>query len=136
MQPRNTSRDPMSASDPAPYRGPDRRGVARFVVPAALPTAILVLLAAAWLLIGPNLRLDISSVALNEFSVIGATLALLAGVASVLRWRLDGIARNWWSGWALLTIGSGQLVLEPLTGTDSLPSAVVQLQLAYYPLSP
>ena len=121
MQPPNTSRDPMSASDPAPYRGPDRRGVARFVVPAALPTAILVLLAAAWLLIGPNLRLDISSVALNEFSVIGATLALLAGVASVLRWRLDGIARNWWSGWALLTIGSGRLVLEPLTGTDSLP---------------
>ena len=121
MQPRHTTCDPMSPTAPSPYRGPDRRGVARFVVPAALPTAILVLVAAAWLLIGPNLRFDISPVALNEFAVVGATLASLAGVASVLRWRLDGIARNWWSGWALLTIGTGRLVLEPLTGTDSLP---------------
>ena len=120
MQPRHTTRDPMPLAVPAPYRGPDRRGVARFVVPAALPTAILVIVAACGLLIGPNLRFGISPLALNEFAVVGATLALLAGVASVLRWRLDGIARNWWCGWALLTIGVGRLVLEPLAGTDSL----------------
>ena len=120
MQPGQTTRDPMPPSELAPYRGPDRRGVARFVVPAALPTALLVLVAAACLLIGPNLRFKISPLALNELAVVGATLALLAGVASVLRWRLDGIARNWWSGWALLTIGTGRLVLEPLAGTDSL----------------
>ena len=120
MQPRQSTRDPMPPVVPAPYRGPDRRGVARFVVPAALPSAILVIVAAGWLLIGPNLRFEISPLALNEFAVVGATLALLAGVASVLRWRLDGIARNWWCGWALLTIGTGRLVLEPLAGTDSL----------------
>lgn len=120
MQPRHTTRDPMPPAVSAPYRGPDRRGVARFVVPAALPTAILVIVAAGWLLIGPNLRFETSPLALNEFAVVGATLALLAGVASVLRWRLDGIARNWWCGWALLTIGTGRLVLEPLAGTDSL----------------
>lgn len=120
MQPRQTTRDPMPPSELAPYRGPDRRGVARFVVPAALPTALLVLVAAACLLIGPNLRFKISEVALNEIAVVGATLALLAGVASILRWRLDGIARNWWCGWALLTFGTGRLVLEPLAGTDSL----------------
>ena len=122
MQPRQTIRDPMPPTVPAPYRGPDRRGVARFVVPAALPSAILVIVAAGWLLIGPNLRFEISPLALNEFAVVGATLALLAGVAAILRWRLDGIARNWWCGWALLTIGIGRLVLEPLAGTNSLAS--------------
>ena len=69
MQPRHTTCDPVSPTASSPYRGPDRRGVARFVVPAALPTAILVLVAAAWLLIGPNLRIEISPVALNEFAV-------------------------------------------------------------------
>ena len=110
----------MSATAPRPYRGPDRRGVARFVVPAALPTAILVLVAAGLLLAGPGLRVSVSPTALREFGAIAATLSFMAGVACLLRWRLDGIARGWWCGWALLIIGAGQLVLQPLSGADTI----------------
>ncbi len=119
MQARHETRESTQVGAPVPYRGPDRRGVARFVIPAALPTAILVLMAVGWLLLGPYLRISVSRLALTEFGVVAATLAFIAGIASVLRWRLDGIARNWWCGGALLTIGTGQLVLRPLAGADT-----------------
>lgn len=120
MHARHDSRESTPVTAPRPYRGPDRRGVARFVVPATLPTAILVLIAAAWLLAGPGLRVSVSAAALKEVGAVAATLSFMAGVACLLRWRLDGIARGWWCGWALLVIGAGQLVLQPLSGTDTI----------------
>ena len=97
-----------------PYRGPDRRGVARFVVPVGFPTAILVGLAVLALVTGPHLVVHASPAVFVELRAVAATLALLGGIACLLRWRLDGIAMGWWCGWALLVIGAGQLSLEPV----------------------
>ncbi len=97
-----------------PYRGPDRRGVARFVVPVGIPTAILVVLAVLALVTGPHLVVHASPAVFVELRAVAATLALLGGIACLLRWRLDGIAMGWWCGWALLVIGAGQLSLEPV----------------------
>ena len=48
--------EPTTEPSPPPYRGPDRRGVARFVVPARPPTLILIALAVTLLLVGDTLR--------------------------------------------------------------------------------
>ena len=111
---RTHTRPPTTAS--RPYRGPDRRGVARFVVPVAWPTTVLVLLGALALILAPGRHVRVGPTALEEFGAIAATLAFMAGVACLLRWRLDGIARGWWCGWALLVIGAGQLAIQPLHG--------------------
>ena len=106
--------EPPPAGPDRPYRGPDRRGVARFVVPAGIPTALLVGFAIVALLTGPHLVVHASSSVFVELRAVAATLALLGGIACLLRWRLDGIAMGWWCGWALLVIGVGQLSLEPV----------------------
>lgn len=110
----------ISSPTPArPYRGPDRRGVARFVIPAALPTALLFLVATLWMLAARDAYWDAGRITLEELSAIAATLAFLAGVASLLRWRLDGVARGWWCGWGLIVLGAGQLALQPLTTSNT-----------------
>ena len=53
----------------------------------------------------------------------------MAGVASLLRWRLDGIARGWWCGWAFLVIGVGQLGLEPLVRTNTVAAELATIVL-------
>jgi signal transduction histidine kinase len=115
--------DPSEQRSPTPsahpYRGPDRRGVARFVIPARLPTLILLVVALAWVVASPNLAIRLSPTAVVELDAIAATLAVISGIGCVLRWRLDGIARGWWCGWALLAIGVGQLVLEPIHGRSA-----------------
>src|SRR6478672_4974231 len=103
-----------------PYRGPDRRGVARFVIPALPPTIALMVIALAWILAAPHLDVHLSVSTLVELSAIASTLALIGGVGCILRWRLDGIARGWWCGWALLVIGTGQLALQPVRGTGAI----------------
>ena len=114
-EPKETrTRPPAPAA--RPYRGPDRRGVARFVVPVAWPTTVLVLLGALAVILAPEQRVRIGPTALEELGAIAATLAFMAGVACLLRWRLDGIARGWWCGWALLVLGAGQLAIQPLRG--------------------
>lgn len=121
-EPKETrTRPPAPAA--RPYRGPDRRGVARFVVPVAWPTTVLVLLGALAVILAPGRRVRIGPTALEELGAIAATLAFMAGVACLLRWRLDGIARGWWCGWALLVIGAGQLVIQPLRGGGTTVSA-------------
>ena len=114
----------------APYRGPDRRGVARFVIRAALPTAALVVLAVGWLVAAQHSKVSVSPRTLTELGAIAATLAFMAGVACLLRWRLDGIARGWWCGWALLALGSGQLVLQPITGPSAVGAELATFALA------
>ena len=114
----------------APYRGPDRRGVARFVIRAALPTAVLVVLAVAWLVAARHSKISVSPRTLTELGAIAATLAFMAGVACLLRWRLDGIARGWWCGWALLALGAGQLVLQPISGPSALGAELATVALA------
>ena len=103
-----------------PYRGPDRRGVARFVIPARPPTIALAVAAVAWILVAPHVSVHLSATALVELDAVASTLALIGGVGCILRWRLDGIARGWWCGWALLAIGTGQLVLEPVRGPGAI----------------
>jgi signal transduction histidine kinase len=103
-----------------PYRGPDRRGVARFVIPARPPTIVLVVAAVAWILVAPHVSMHPSATALVELDAVASTLALIGGIGCILRWRLDGIARGWWCGWALLAIGFGQLVLEPVRGPGAI----------------
>ena len=112
-----------------PYRGPDRRGVARFVVRPALPTALLILLATVWVVVLPSTTIAVSPRTLTELGAIGATLAFMAGIACLLRWRLDGIARGWWCGWGLLVIGLGQLVLQPVTGASAQGAEIATLAL-------
>jgi signal transduction histidine kinase len=104
----------------APYRGPDRRGVARFVIPARPPTIALLVAAIAWILVAPHVRVHVSAAALVELDAVASTLALIGGIGCILRWRLDGIARGWWCGWALLAMGFGQLVLEPVRGPGAI----------------
>lgn len=111
--------DTASVTGPKPYRGPDRRGVARFVIPAALPSVILVVVAVLWITVAGNARWTVGRITLEELSAIAATLALLAGVACILRWRLDGVARGWWCGWGLIVFGVGQLAFQPLMTSTS-----------------
>lgn len=112
-RPNRSAARPSGAVD-RPYRGPDRRGVARFAVPARLPTLVLLGAALVWLALGDRIAPRPSMASVVELEAIGATLALMGGIACILRWRLDGIARGWWCGWALFTIGAGQLLLEPI----------------------
>lgn len=118
MRARHRTEETIPAT-PTPYRGPDRRGVARFVIPAALPTAVLLVVGALWTFAARDARLTVGRVTLEELSAIAATLAFLAGVACVLRWRIDGIARGWWCGWGLIVLGAGQLALQPLTASNA-----------------
>jgi signal transduction histidine kinase len=103
-----------------PYRGPDRRGVARFVIPALPPTIALMVIALAWIVAAPHVDVHVSVSTLVELSAIASTLALIGGIGCILRWRLDGIARGWWCGWALLVIGTGQLALQPVRGPGAI----------------
>jgi len=103
-----------------PYRGPDRRGVARFVIPALPPTIALMVLALAWIVAAPHVDVHLSENALVELDAIASTLALIGGIGCILRWRLDGIARGWWCGWGLLAIGAGQLALQPVRGPGAI----------------
>ncbi len=125
--------DTASPTRPKPYRGPDRRGVARFVIPAALPSVILVIVAVLWITVAGNARWTVGRVTLEELGAIAATLALLAGVACILRWRIDGVARGWWCGWGLIVLGVGQLALQPFMTSTSvgieLGSVVLSLAL-------
>ncbi|MEP6624500.1 MAG: HAMP domain-containing sensor histidine kinase [Acidimicrobiia bacterium] len=88
--------------------------MAQFVIPPALPTAILLLLGVASVVLSPDVRVEVSATALAKLGAIAATLAFMTGVASLLRWRLDGIARGWWCGWAFVVIGTGYLFLGSL----------------------
>jgi signal transduction histidine kinase len=118
------SRQPSEQRNPPtpghPYRGPDRRGVARFVIPARPPTIALTVAAVAWILVAPHVSVHLSDTALVELDAVASTLALIGGAGCILRWRLDGVARGWWCGWALLAIGTGQLVLEPVRGPGAI----------------
>ena len=78
------------------------------------------LAAIAWILIAPHVTVHLSPTALVELDAVASTLALIGGIGCILRWRLDGIARGWWCGWALLAIGAGQLVLEPVRGPGAI----------------
>lgn len=120
---------PPGATD-RPYRGPDRRGVTRFAVPARLPTLVLLGVAGAWLALGDGLRPRPSATSLVELEAIAATLAVVGGIACLLRWRLDGIARGWWCGWALFAIGAGQLALEPLRSPEAVAAELAAFVLA------
>jgi signal transduction histidine kinase len=120
-------RGESTSEAPAPYRGPDRRGVARFVVPARPPTLILLAVAVVVLILGDALAIRPTEGALIELEAVAATLALLGGVACILRWRLDGIARGWWCGWALLVMGAGQLALQPVHGVAVLSVEVAMV---------
>ena len=86
--------DVTTVTGRAPYRGPDRRGVARFVVPARTPTAILLVLALAWIAGASRIQVRTNPRTIVEIGAIAATLALLGGIACLLRWRLDGIAAD------------------------------------------
>ncbi len=120
MQPRNAPGGPgRPAKEIAPYRGPDRRGVAQFVIPPTLPTAILLLFGVAWVVLAADVRISVPATVLAKLGAIAATLALMTGVASLLRWRLDGIARGWWCGWAFLVIGTGYLLLGSLNPANT-----------------
>jgi signal transduction histidine kinase len=120
VTPPETNEPRPPAAPNHPYRGPDRRGVARFVVPAFPPTVALLALAVVWVLVAPHVRTDVSASTLVELEAVASTLALIGGIGCILRWRLDGIARGWWCGWALLAIGVGQLSLEPVRGSGTI----------------
>ena len=120
MAARRPSEQREPAAPAGPYRGPDRRGVARFVIPARPPTVALLLAAVTWVLLAPHVAVRLSPAAVVELDAVASTLALIGGVGCILRWRLDGIARGWWCGWALLVIGTGQLVLEPVRGAGAI----------------
>ncbi len=127
MEPPAGHGESTTEPSPPPYRGPDRRGVARFVVPARPPTLVLLGLAIAVLLVGDALDFRPTADSLIELQSVAATLALLGGVACILRWRLDGIARGWWCGWALLVMGVGQLAIQPVHGNAALSVEVVMV---------
>ncbi len=65
---------------PVPYRGPDRRGVARFVVPARAPTIALTTIALAFVLTRTAFSPRPSPVAVTELGAIAATLGVLGGI--------------------------------------------------------
>jgi signal transduction histidine kinase len=105
-----------SAQRPAPttpYRGPDRRGVTRFTIPARLPTLLLLALGLTWIAVGDRVDPRPSATDLIELQSIAATVAIIGGVAFILRWRIDGIARGWWCGWALVGVGLAELAFQP-----------------------
>ena len=41
----------------------------------------------------------------THFNVVAGAIAVVAGVATIFRWRFDGSATSWWTGLALIVIG-------------------------------
>lgn len=100
---------PRSAS--TGYRGPDRRAlralrphrrIAPYVV--TIPALAAALGIAAALGTAP-LALDRWTVELHRLDAAAGGMAILAGAAAIVRWRVDGAAPAFWAGVALVVLG-------------------------------
>jgi signal transduction histidine kinase len=121
------------------YRGDDRRAQAISTGPDdARRAAQLLAGVAAVLLImarlgSPATRLLLPLTRLDE---IGGALAVIAGVALLLRWRLDGRALSWWTGLALIVLGTPGLAdTGRSVGGTSLPLASLTVALVFFVIS-
>lgn len=107
------------------YRGPDRRasmdGVPEFRL--ALPCAAVVLagiVGAVLLRAAPSLDSELATV-----STVGRIALAVAGIAAMLRWRLDHLSRSYWFGLAALVAALPLLTISAGTrSTDAMTFAV------------
>jgi signal transduction histidine kinase len=114
--------DTSSMVPPDRYRGPDRRasqtGVPPF--PLRLPLAAVVIAAGA-AIAGASAAPVIGST-LATTSTVARIILAVAGLAGLLRWRLDRMGRSYWYGFAalaaampLLTLTAGARTLDAMT---------------------
>lgn len=104
------------------YRGPDRRSSMIGVPPFPLPlpfTAVLITAAASisCILLAPRI-----GPAFATASTVARIMLAVAGLAGLLRWRLDRMGRSFWYGFAsiaaslpLLTLTAGPHTLDAMT---------------------
>jgi signal transduction histidine kinase len=99
----------VQSVDNTAYRGDDRRAQPVSAGADDARRAALLLAGVAGLLLlmsrlgSPATRLLLPLTRLDQ---VGGALAVIAGVALLLRWRLDGRAMSWWTGLALVTLGT------------------------------
>ena len=104
------------------YRGPDRRssmiGVPPF--PLRLPLVAVLIVAAAS--VGSILLVPTIGPAFATASTVARIILAVAGLAGLLRWRLDRMGRSYWYGFAtiaaslpLLTLTAGSHALDAMT---------------------
>jgi signal transduction histidine kinase len=96
----------------AAYRGPDRRALrARSAgLPISPSVAAVLLLGALWFVLAryaPQSAADADGLVdrLGRIDVAASALAILAGAAHAVRWKIDGYAPSWWIGWGLVVAG-------------------------------
>lgn len=77
---------------------------------ALRPAAVLVALATGWivagLLLGERAELTDAPLIATRLATAAGALGIVAGGTCILRWHLEGAARAWWYGWALLWLGA------------------------------
>lgn len=94
------------------YRGPDRRtlrAVRRhpLIAPSVVVLGFLtfVLAVAAWRSPDSWSGADAWTVELRRLDAAAGAVAILAGMAAIVRWRVDGTAPAFWAGIALVVLG-------------------------------
>lgn len=112
-----------SASDAAlRYRGPDRRSSMIGVPPYPLGLPFIAVLVVAAASVGSFLWVPTVGPAFATASTVARIILAVAGLAGLLRWRLDRMGRSYWYGFAtiaaslpLLTLTAGSHTLDAMT---------------------
>ena len=104
------------------YRGPDRRSSMSGVPPFPLRLPLLAVLAVAVASVGGVLVAPAIESPLAVTSTVARIMLAVAGLAGLLRWRLDRMGRSYWFGLAtltaalpLLTLTAGPRTLDAMT---------------------
>lgn len=114
--------DTPRGAGPDRYRGPDRRSSMVGVPPFPLRLPLIAVLAVAAASAGAALVAPMIESPLAATSTVARIILAVAGLAGLLRWRLDRMSRSYWYGLAtiaaalpLLTVTAGPGTLDAMT---------------------
>jgi len=116
------------------YRGPDRRASTAGVTPFALPLPMAaVLFAGVATFLGLRFAPGTAD-ALATTATVARIILTVAGIAAVLRWRLDRMSRSYWYG--LAAIAAALPLVAVTAGSDTIDAVtfawcVVSIPLAW-----
>lgn len=123
---------PSAAGTEDRYRGPDRRASMAGVPPFPLPVPLTAVVAAAAVaIIGLRAAPGIDA-SLTATSTVARIILVVAGLAAVLRWRLDRMSRSYWFGLAAIAVGLPLLTVA--SGTRTVDAMNFASYLVTFPL--